>query len=76
MKPHKITEVYIVVAVQKDGSEGLPAINMGGGVMPLVGTSEKMLHMFRAIIPEIIERDPSVKVKILKFTNCEELSIS
>lgn len=39
-KPHIITEIYAWIATEADGGEGIPAMNVGNMMLPLIGADE------------------------------------
>ena len=51
--PKKITEMFAFVVVGDDGDEGIPAIQMGDLMMPLVGADMERIDSLRPQADEI-----------------------
>lgn len=54
--PHKIEQIWCWVATEPDGSEGLPAMQMGDFMAPLIAADEARLKSLDAMAHEIAER--------------------
>lgn len=71
---HRITELYCMVAIDKDGDEGLPALYSPDGPVPAVGTTKKSLSKFIEAARRELQSE-GVKIKILKFSNPEVVDL-
>lgn len=69
----RIEEMFAFVCVDDDGTEGIPAIQVGGMAMPLVGADMKRVESLRPIANEMARSGK--KITIVKFTNRIELEV-
>lgn len=69
----KITEMFAFVTEDKGpDNEGLVGMKLGSNWMPLVGADMKRVAALRPIAEGIAEATGK-KIKLIHFTNCEEL---
>lgn len=72
MEPNKITELYAWVCTEPDGGEGIPAANLGGMPMPLVGADKARIESLRPYAEDVAYQ-LGLPVKLVRFTNMEVL---
>lgn len=67
-----ITAMYAWVVVDKDGAEGIPAVQGPQGTLPLVTGDPKMAIMMKTAAHDIAKRT-GMTVKFLRFGEREEI---
>lgn len=70
-KGHKVIEIYALIAIEKDGSEGLVGVNG----MPLIVTEKRLVDKILAPYGRDIHRTSKKTMKIIKLTGREELKV-
>lgn len=73
-EPKKITEMWAWVCTEEDGGEGIPAIDIGGMVMPLIGADRKRIESLRKYAEQVVN-EKSYPVKLMKFSNMEVVEL-
>ena len=58
----KIEKILAVICTDVDGTEGLPAINVGGMTMPLVAADQARMNQFMSIADDLAKSGRPVKV--------------
>ena len=73
-EPKQITEIWAWVCTEPDGGEGIPAINRGDQIWPLLGADKERVESMRphALMVAQVNKLP---VKLLKFTNMEVVEV-
>jgi hypothetical protein len=61
---HKIDEMFAFIVTEDDGSEGIPAVEMGGMAFPLVGADIERIDSLRYLMEGFDK-----PVTIARFTN-------
>lgn len=72
MKP-RIEELFCFAIVGEDGIEGVPAIQNGSVVMPLMGADMERMGSLKDAAREVEAQNPGKKVRLYKFTQKEEI---
>lgn len=67
-----IRDVYVFVAVHADGDEGVPAVDLGGTMMPLIAADPVRLEELRPLAARIA-RLSGKPLKLVRFTTREEI---
>jgi hypothetical protein len=73
-EPKKITEMWAWVCTEDDGGEGLPAFEIRGMVMPLVGADRKRVDSLRPYAESVVN-NMGLPMKLVKFTNMEVVEL-
>lgn len=69
----RIDEVFVFVVVDKDGTEGVPAVPGGAGlVMPMIAADRRRLDLLRPIAEREAKR-MGVKFTLARFSVREDL---
>lgn len=68
-QPKLITEMWAWVCTEPDGGEGIPAFEMNGHVMPLMGADKLRIESLRPMAQKVLGQ--GLPVKLLKFSNME-----
>lgn len=69
----QFTEVYAWVARDKDGNEGIPAVNAGNGhIIPLVSAHRERIELLRPSALGVLD-EPGATVSLIRFTTREVL---
>lgn len=67
-KPLRVDEVYCFIARNKDGDEGIPAIQLGNLMMPMVGADmDRVLSLMG--FAKTMAKEGSVTIELVKFSN-------
>lgn len=70
----KVEQVFVIVATQTDGTEGIPAVDMGIGMaVPCVFSQPHLLSMIFPIIK--LQTPKHVKLAAFKFTHREKVEV-
>lgn len=73
-KQEQITEIYVFIAKDKDGSEGIPAFTFGSLMMPLVAADEARVESLREKAQKIATASGQA-LTLCKFTLRTELEV-
>ena len=74
-EPKLITELWAWVCTEKDGGEGIPAFDLGKGmVMPLVGADRERVESLRPYAENVVN-EMGLPVKLMKFSNMEVIKL-
>ncbi len=68
----KITEMFAFVCTDKDGSDGIPAVQTGHFLAPLLGTDMKRIDSVRPVAQALAD-DKGVAMKLVRFSQIEVL---
>jgi hypothetical protein len=70
-----IDAIWVFVSSDKDGNEGVIAIETAAGMMPLIAADEDRLKSLRPIAKQVAAGRAATgkEVKLIKFTMREEL---
>jgi len=68
----RITEVFAFIVVDKDGSEGVPAIAVGPTLLPMIAADRRRLDSLRPIA-EAEARRLGVQFTLARFSVREDL---
>lgn len=69
-----ISELYVVLSVEKNGNEGICGYDTGLGLMPLVAGYERMLPMMRRMAAEVAKHTGK-RLVLVKFTGREQIEV-
>jgi hypothetical protein len=53
--PHIITELYAFIATETDEGEGIPAVQLSGMMMPLVGADAARVETLRKMAQQVAD---------------------
>lgn len=67
MKPHKIVKLYAWICTEPDGEHGIPAFNLNGAVMPLIGSDLERMESLRPYA-EMAHREHGYPVELVEFS--------
>jgi len=73
-EPKKITEMYAWICTEPDGGEGVPAAEVNGVAMPLMGADVERAESLRPWA-EFVAKQKGYPVKLVKFTNMEVIEV-
>jgi hypothetical protein len=68
-EPKQITELWAWVVTEADGGEGVPAIELDGVALPLVGADGERMKLLRPYAEQVAGR--GVPVKLMRFSGAE-----
>lgn len=68
----KITELFAWVCTEPDGGEGIPAANLGGLPMPLIGADRARIESLRPHAMTVAH-DLGLPVRLVRFCDMEVL---
>lgn len=71
--PHKITEVFVFLATEKDGSEGIPGVGTDIGIVPLVTANPVLVKPYRELAKQITTKT-GCPIKLYRFILSEEMA--
>lgn len=63
----RITMVWLFVAVDTDGDEGLPAFMVKGTMMPMVASDERRRDILLEEARRIVRLVPGTKIEVRRF---------
>jgi hypothetical protein len=71
----RIDEIFAIIAIDRDGTEGIPAYSDPFGMMmPLVGADPQRLESYKELARTMPEMS-GMKMRVCRFTNREELGV-
>ena len=70
MNGHRITEMYVFVAIEKDGDEGVCAFMHDGTMLPMVGSDRRRVDSLRPIAQAIADQTDT-PIRLLRFISSE-----
>jgi hypothetical protein len=70
---HEVRQIWAVVAIDKDGNEGLPAVMKRGLVMPLLCTDPDKVSGLRKLAKECSDSDGSMRLVLRQFTDYTDI---
>lgn len=68
----RIDEVYVFVAKDATGNEGIPACEINGIILPLVCADKERIDSLRRIAKEMGD-EIGIEVKLVRYSTREEL---
>jgi len=66
-KPHHIERLYAWIVTDATGEDGIPAVDLNGAPMPLVGSDKARIESFRPVA-ERFAKVEGFPVRLVEFT--------